>query len=154
MDCLLCFCPPTRSRYYIMQYIMQLGKKNLFCEFEVWCPSKARATIARVKLIFFLRCTRLFFQWGVKKCIFLLAGRKMDFITPCGQTKSIFWPPGRKKICVLHGKNTYFTRVVFTLTLLGHQTSQSKNKFFSLVAQHTIVFPQGAIKFTLWAAGR
>ena len=29
-----------------------------------------------------------------------------------------------------HGKNIYFTCVVVTLALLGHQTSHSQNKFF------------------------
>ena len=32
---------------------------------------------------------------------------------------------------VWHGKNTNFTCVVVTLALLGHQTSHSRNKFFS-----------------------
>ena len=31
---------------------------------------------------------------------------------------------------VKHRKNIYFTRVVVTLALLGHQTSHSQNKFF------------------------
>ena len=31
---------------------------------------------------------------------------------------------------VQHGKNIYFTRVVVTFALLGHQTSHSQNKFF------------------------
>ena len=31
------------------QYIVQLGKKSLLCECQVWCPSKARSTFIRVK---------------------------------------------------------------------------------------------------------
>ena len=51
---------------------------------------------------------------------FLLAGHKVDFISPCGTNKSTFWPASRKKNRVQHGKNIYFTRVVVTLALLGH----------------------------------
>ena len=36
-----------------------------------------------------------------------------------------------------HGKNIYFTRVVVTLALLGHQTSHAQNKLSSL---HNILF--------------
>ena len=51
---------------------MQLGKKNLFCECEVWCTSKVKATTTRVKLMFFPCRTRFFFSWGVKKWIFFI----------------------------------------------------------------------------------
>ena len=66
----------------------------------------------------------------LKIVYFLLAGHKVEFIAPCGANKSTFWPASRKKNRVQHGKSIYFTRVVVTLALLGHQTSHSQNKFF------------------------
>ena len=57
------------------------------------------------------------------KFVFILACHKVDFIAPCGENKSIFWP-SKKKNRVRHGKSINFTRVVVvTLALLGHQTT-------------------------------
>ena len=62
------FCFPCCTIYYFLlagykvdfiaacganKSIFWLGKKNLFFECEVWCPSKARVSATRVKLMFF-----------------------------------------------------------------------------------------------------
>ena len=62
-------------------------KKNVFCECEVWFPSKARATTTRLNLMFFPCRTQFFF---------LLGGQKMDLFIPHGEIKSTFWPASRK----------------------------------------------------------
>ena len=46
-----------------------------------------------------------------------------------GQTNP-FSDPAVKKNRVRHGKNIYFTHVVITLALIGHQTSHSQNYLF------------------------
>ena len=55
----------------------------------------------------------------------LLAGHKVDFIFPCGENKSIFWPPSRKKIVCDTGKT-----FILLAWLLPSQTSHSQYKFF------------------------
>ena len=45
---------------------------------------------------------------GTNKSIFLLAGHKVDFIAPCGANKSTFWPASRKKIVCNTGKTFIF----------------------------------------------
>ena len=44
-----------------------------------------------------------------------------------------------------YGKYIYFTRVVVTLALLGHQTSHSQNKFFFPLL-HNVLFIEGTIQ--------
>ena len=67
---------------------MQLGEKKLFCECDVWCPSKARVTTTRVKLMFFSCRTRF---------CFLLRDQKMDVYPPLGAIKFTLWSASRKK---------------------------------------------------------
>ena len=76
--------------------------------------------------------------------------KKIDFLkpfdenTPLKLTKitifiSIFNNLIEKKNRVQPGKNNYSTRLIVTVTLLGHQSSHSQNKlFFSLVLQYII----------------
>ena len=54
---------------------------------------------------------------------------KWTLLPRAGQTNPLSDPIVEKNH-VQHGKNIYFTRVVVTLALLGHQTSHSQNKFF------------------------
>ena len=54
---------------------------------------------------------------------------KWTLLPRTGQTNPLS-DPLVEKSRVQHEKNIYFTRVVVTLALLGHQTSLSQNKFF------------------------
>ena len=48
-------------------YLMQLGRKCIICECEIWCLSKARATITRSKINVFHVSHTFFFYEGGKK---------------------------------------------------------------------------------------
>ena len=54
----------------LLSYIVQIGKKNLFHECKVRCPSKARVTTTRVKLMFFQRRIQFFSARGSKNGFF------------------------------------------------------------------------------------
>ena len=116
----------------IIVYCATRKKKNYFCGCKVLCPSKARVRSTQVKLMFFSHRIQYFFCHGVKKCIFLLAGHKVDFIAPCGANKSTFWPYSRQKIVCNTGKT--FILLVWLLPLLcsGIKLHTRKINFFFL----------------------
>ena len=70
-----------------------------------------------------------FYQRVIKRILFPRVGQKNPFSDPIVV-----------KNRMALGKNINFTRLVVTLALLGHQTSHSQSKFFSLVAQYTILY--------------
>ena len=70
-----------------------------------------------------------------RKYLFLLAGRKVHFIAPCGANKSIFffkWEKNR----IQHGKNVYFTCVYFSPWLHNiipfHSNTKHSFKYWSI----------------------
>ena len=77
---------------------------------------------------------------GFEKLIFLLAGHKVEFISPCGASNSILLPSRRKKMCATWEKyNTrkiiFFSQLhnillLYTLYLLKETIFISALEFF------------------------
>ena len=65
---------------------------------------------------------------------------KWTLLTRAEQTNPLSDPLVEKKSCATREKKIYFTRVVVTLALLGHQTSHSQNKFF-FPQLHNVLLP-------------
>ena len=70
--------------------------------------------------------------------IFLLARHKVDFISPCGVKKYIFWPPRRKKIVCVTGKK--FILLVWFLPLLCSSIKFHTRKINFFSPTHTQKF--------------
>ena len=113
--------------------------KNIFCECEVWCPSKARVTTIRLKLMFSPSRTRFFSTTGSKNELFILGGYKVDFIAPCRAIKST-WRPASRKIVYFATRGKKYILQVRSLMPEQSEGNNHTIKINVFSVSHTIFF--------------